>query len=194
MILLHAVYTVHALEFPQDTTFNSENIIFHFPAGTEMNDFQIVDNGIIINDNHQLIFIVPGGQLDVTLYEWSTESNLIGIKGELEQDLTFKITVDKQKRYLTKDGEFFIDSIPISKDEINVSYVKYKQGDTSSIINGKIEKQKWYAAKFIEIEYDVEKDESGIITGKTLSIPYYYLFACLLMLIAVWIWWSNWGK
>ncbi len=191
ILLILMAPSVFGMEFTEDTTFNSGNIIFHFPQGTIMDDFNIITDGITINENHKLIFIVEGGELDVTFYEWNSHSNLIGLKGDTIQDLIFKITVDNKKKYFQMDDDFFVDKIPIGKDEINVSYVEYHTSDTSNLISRTIEKDSWWETKFIEFEYDVEKDLQGIIEGKTIGISYLWIVIFVFLLIGIW-WVLRW--
>ena len=147
--------------------------------------FRIINDGIIINQNHKLVFSVEGGELDVNFYEWSNDDNIIGLSGDASQNLVFKITVDNQKRYLEYNNSYFLDTIPISTEEINVSYVYYSNGEETDIVVNTIEKTEWYNAKFMEIEYETSESK-GIIYGNTLAIRYWHIFVLMIILGAIW--------
>jgi len=168
--------SVFGFEFIENTTYKQNNINFHFSEGIVVDSFKIISDGILINDKHRLSFIVLGGMLDVYFYEWSDKNNKIGFQGSAPQDLIFKITVNNERRYLKRGETYFIDSIPIDTDITIVSYVKYFESDTSDTIKKTIHTHSWYEKKFIEVEYDTQKDNlTGIIEGKTIGMTYLWM-------------------
>jgi len=175
-----------ALEFTQNTTFSNKNINFNFVQGVVVESFEIVSDGIVLNDNEKYVFIVQGGNLDVTFYG----SNVIGLKASAPQDITFKITKDDKKEYLLLNGNYLIDKINVGTTEIKVSPILYKQGqvELSDTITKTIEKEEWYQKKFIEFEYNVVKDNRGVVTSETFGLSYFWTILIFILFLLM-IWW-----
>ncbi len=186
VMLLLVIPLTSAMEFTENTTFSDKNINYNFVEGVSINSFNIVSDGLLINGNQKFIFVVQGGELDVTFYE----NNTIGLKASAPQDIIFKITQDSKKQYLKLDGNYYLDDIPVSTNEIKVIPVFYKEGQTefSDIVTKTISKDQWYQKKFIAFEYDVKTNNLGVIESKVVGLSYFWSIFIFILLCMV-IWW-----
>lgn len=176
----------NALDFTENTTFSDKSINYHFIKGVSVDSFKIVSDGILLNSNQKFVFIVKGGELDVTFYGNDT----IGLITSAPQDVVFKITKDSKKQYLKLNGDYYIDDISVSTNEIKPTIVLYKEGQTefSDTVTNRIQRNEWYQKSFMSFEYDVKTNADGSVESKVFNLTY-FLSIIVIIVGCFLIWW-----